>query len=111
MAPYLGRFKEETPKLEWLVEPDGQDREMALLEPFWYRDPSGELWVAHAGTVINGTSIPQALWSILGSPYVGEHRRAAIVHDAVYREEHLSIDRRNRSDEMFYWACCCAGLP
>lgn len=59
------------PKTEWLTSAVSPDRDMKLLENFSYDDPSGRKWLAPVNSVINGASIPIALWSTVGSPYTG----------------------------------------
>jgi hypothetical protein len=77
-----------------------------MLEAFWYIDPNGRRWEAPAGAVVNGASIPRTLWSTVGSPYTGDYRRAALVHDvAVGKEGILRAD----ADTMFYFACLAGG--
>lgn len=93
------------PKTEWLSE-KGDDRDMRLLDDFWYIDPGGRRWDAPAGTVINGASIPRTLWSSVGSPYTGDYRRAAVVHDAAVGKEGVL---RADADSMFYFACLAGG--
>jgi hypothetical protein len=92
-----------TVKTEWL-EPD---REMKLLDDFAYVEPSGAEWRAPAGSIVDGASIPQPLWSIVGSPFTGAYRNASVVHDVAcktrtrpWRDVHL----------MFYNACRCGGV-
>lgn len=93
------------PKTEWLSE-KGDDRDMRLLDDFWYIDPGGRRWDAPAGTVINGASIPRTLWSSVGSPYTGDYRRAAVLHDAAVGKEGVL---RADADSMFYFACLAGG--
>jgi hypothetical protein len=93
------------PKTEWLTEV-GADRNMRLLEDFWYDDPNGRRWAAPKGSVVNGASIPEALWSSVGSPYTGDYRRASIVHDVACDTPGVS---REDADDMFYWACLTGG--
>ena len=93
------------PKTEWLSGA-GEDRNMCLLEPFWYTDPQGRRWEAPTGAVINGASIPRTLWSSIGSPYTGNYRRASIIHDVAIRSPgNLRVD----ADTMFYFACMAGG--
>lgn len=66
-----------TVKTEW-IEPD---RKMRLLDDFSYVDSRGTVWAAPKGSVVDGASIPQVLWSVVGSPYTGEYRNASVVHD------------------------------
>jgi hypothetical protein len=93
------------PKAEWLSQ-SGPDRDMRLLEDFWYVDPAGKKWMAPSGSVVNGASIPEALWSSVGSPYTGDYRRASIVHDVACDDASVN---REKADEMFYTACLCGG--
>jgi hypothetical protein len=91
------------PQAEWL--PDG--RKMRLLSDFYYIDSRQVAWVAPAGTEVDGASIPQVLWSILGGPFEGQHRDASIVHD-------IECVRKKRPwhevHYMFYEACRCGGV-
>jgi hypothetical protein len=89
------------PKTEWLCQ-HGDDRNMCLLEPFWYIDPQGRRWDAPKGSITNGASIPRTLWSSVGSPFTGGYRRAAIVHDIALRTPGIV---RDEADTMFYFAC------
>ena len=93
------------PRTEWLTE-NGADRNMSLLEDFWYEDPAGRHWRAPKGSVINGASIPETLWSSVGSPYTGEYRRASIVHDVACDSPNSD---REQADDMFYSACLAGG--
>ena len=94
------------PKTEWLTSAVVADHEMKLLEDFTYEDPSGRKWVARSGSIVDGASIPMALWSAVGSPYTGEYRCASIVHDVACNDP--SVDRRD-ADKMFYFACLAGG--
>jgi len=90
-------------KTEW-IDPD---RRMRLLDDFSYVDPSGVEWKAPKDAVIDGASIPRALWTIVGSPFTGEYRNASVVHD-------VACVRRDRPwqdvHRMFYDACRCGGV-
>lgn len=86
-----------------------EHRNMILEEPFYYIDSDGRKWNAPKGSCINGATIPRALWSALGSPYIGKYRRASIVHDVAVNEQcesEIPIDRK-AADRMFYHACRC----
>ncbi|MCK8495272.1 DUF1353 domain-containing protein [Spirosoma sp. RP8] len=100
----MGSFS-GNPITEWLTEP-GADRQMKVQKEFFYIDPKGRKWVAPAGSIVNGASIPAALWSMVGSPYTGEYRRASIVHDVACDDAAVS---RKEADEMFYHACLAGG--
>lgn len=100
----FGNFS-ANPRTEWLVD-GGEDRNMLMLEDFWYVDPQGRRWEAPRNSVINGASIPVALWSSVGSPYTDDYRRAAVVHDVACANPEIV---RDEADEMFYFACLCGG--
>src|SRR4029077_19182020 len=69
------------PEAVWLTEDGTEDRNMEILREFLFTDPSSTKWIAPAGSVVDGASIPRALWTIVGSPYTGDYRRASVVHD------------------------------
>jgi len=52
-----------------------------LLAHYWYKGPDGKVWTVPAGYVVNGGSIPQAAWSIIGGPWSGKFRNATVIHD------------------------------
>src|ERR1700681_3716877 len=86
-------------------ENDG--RTMTLLSELRYTDPNGEVWIAPAGSVVDGASIPRSLWSLMGGPFEGKYRNASVLHD-------VSYDQHNRPwqdcDRMFYNAMRCSGV-
>lgn len=85
--------------------PDG--RTMTVLTELRYTDPNGTVWTAPAGSVIDGASIPRALWTFMGGPFEGKYRNASVLHDVAY-------DQKNRPpaecDRMFYNAMRCSGV-
>jgi hypothetical protein len=86
---------------------DADGRTMTLLDELRYTDPKGVVWIAPAGSVIDGASIPRALWSFMGGPFEGKYRNASVLHDVAY-------DQKNRPppevDRMFYNAMRCSGV-
>jgi Protein of unknown function (DUF1353) len=82
---------------EWLA--DGRD--MRLLEPFGYTSSDGRKWNVPAGAIVDGASIPQFFWSVIGAPFSGAYRDASVIHD-------YYCDQRNRKFEdvhkVFYEA-------
>ena len=92
-----------TPVTKWLED----NRRMELLEKFGYIDSAGREWDAPKGWIIDGASIPQGLWTIVGSPFTGAYRNASIIHD-------VACDRRDREWEavhrMFYDAMLDGGV-
>ncbi|MDP3735969.1 MAG: DUF1353 domain-containing protein [Hyphomonadaceae bacterium] len=91
------------PETKWLTQPNIADRNMELLKGFSYRDWKGVAWNAPQGTVVDGATIPRALWSLVGSPYSGDYRRASIVHDVACIG--ANAQQRRAADKMFYQAC------
>jgi hypothetical protein len=93
-------------RTEWLVHA-GPDRRMRLLQDFAFVDPRGKRWIAPAGSVVDGASIPRMLWAVAGSPYTGDYRRASVLHDVacvVKSEPSKDVHR------MFYDAMICEGV-
>jgi len=90
------------PILEFL--PDG--RNMRVWTDFKFADTK-RIWIAKKGCIVNGASIPEQLWSIMGSPFVGLYRNAAILHDC-------HCDARiypwQEVHEMFYHAMLISGV-
>lgn len=82
-------------------------RDMVLRETFRYIDSSNREWVAPAGSVVNGASIPAAFWSLIGGPFEGKYRNASVVHDVGCEEMTASWEDVHW---MFYEACRCAGV-
>lgn len=84
------------PKLEFLD--DG--RRVRLLADYIWEDSRGHNWIAKEGTICDGASIPRPAWWLIGSPFTGKYRNAAIPHDAYY------MDHRGRTrlevDKAFY---------
>ncbi|MEN3370161.1 MAG: hypothetical protein V7609_2304 [Verrucomicrobiota bacterium] len=80
---------------------------MTLLNELRYTDPKGIVWIAPAGSRIDGASIPRALWSFMGGPFEGKYRNGSVLHDVGY-------DQKNRPaaevDRMFYNAMRCSGV-
>jgi hypothetical protein len=85
---------------------------VTLLSDLSFVDPDGLSWISPKGLVTDGASIPRALWSIVGSPFTGNYRRAAVIHDRF-------CDTRDRSwratHYVFYLASradgCGESLP
>lgn len=95
------------PRTEWLSD-DGPDRAMRVAETFSFTDAKGRRWEVPAGMEVDGATIPRTLWSSVGSPYTGDYRRAAILHDAALLDPRV---RRIDADAMFYEACIAGGCP
>lgn len=97
------------PSTIWTV--DAQERRMQLTGDFGYTDRDGKHWAAPKDMYTDGASIPRALWSLVGSPFTGHYRRAALVHDRACDDAHGDRQKRREADRMFYFACRDGGCP
>ena len=93
--------------VEWLNE-EGADRDMRLVEDFGYRDPSGRIWSVPAGAVVDGASIPLSLYSLIGPPFVGDYRRATVIHDYYCTQE---LGDWRDVHRVFFEASRTGGVP
>src|SRR5687768_7819159 len=50
-------------------------------------DPKGQQWLAPSGSMVNGASIPQFAWSIIGGPFEGLYRDASVIHDVACEQK------------------------
>lgn len=75
-AQFSGTFE-----FRWLSDPTNRHRQMQLLSAVSFRDKAGRVWNVPQGTKVDGASIPSALWTFAGSPFVGNYRRASVIHD------------------------------
>lgn len=82
-------------------------RTMTVVSELRYTDPNGVVWVAPAGSVVDGASIPRYLWSILGGPFEGQYRNASVLHDVAYGQHKRPWQD---CDRMFYYAMRCSGV-
>ena len=59
-------------------------------------------------TEVDGASIPRAFWSAFGPPFVGDYRRASVVHDhyCVTKDKPWKAVHR-----MFHEGCLAGGVP
>lgn len=83
----------------------GPNRNMKLLSQIWFRFKAYD-WKADINSKFDGASIPPIFWLVIGSPFVGDYRRASIVHD-VYCDPDSKARKEVSSDdvhEMFYYA-------
>lgn len=92
-----------------VVSGDGHPIEMVqLLAPFSYQDSNGVSWSVPAGFLSDGASIPETLWVMLGGPYSGPYRDAAVIHDFYcYTKERRWEDVHN----VFLEAALNRGTP
>lgn len=93
---------------ELVLKPTGDGVNMKLVAPFGYVDAKGRKWLVPAGTSTDGASIPQSLWSFVGSPFTGKYLAAAVVHDHFCRTKYRSWAYTH---EVFYEAMLSSGVP
>jgi Protein of unknown function (DUF1353)/Bacterial SH3 domain len=74
----------------FLFEPSSDGRNMKVVEQVRFVDQQGRIWDVPAGTVTDGASIPSALWSLVGAPFSGKYRKAAVIHDHFVRTKYRS---------------------
>ena len=101
-AHELGRY---TGKLILEPMPDGQ--QMKTVQDFAFLDSDGRHWPVPAGTSVDGASIPNAVWSLLGRPWEGKYREACVMHD--YHCTIRSVDWQS-VHRMFYRAMRVSGV-
>ena len=83
------------------------DHKLRLLEDFGYEDPGGKLWLARKDGILDGTSIPHELRTLSGLPFVGDYRKATIVHDYFCRTR---AEPWKQAHRMLYSASLTEGL-
>lgn len=64
-----------------LLEALDDGRKMRLVEEYRFRDAAGRDWTAPANAIVDGASIPRALWTLIGGPFEGKYRNASVIHD------------------------------
>lgn len=93
--------------VRWLVRDGEEDREMELTEEFGYNDPRGVQWRVPAKAVIDGASIPRIFWTLFGPPFVGNYRRATVIHDYYSNTQERPWQQTHR---VFYDAAVDGGV-
>ena len=48
-----------------------------------FERPNGDTVTALRGLEFDGASIPPIAWVLIGSPYTGKYRKAAVIHDTL----------------------------
>ena len=104
-AARAGTWGHYSGPIETRWEDDG--RTMVLLNELRYTDPYGQVWVAPAGSRVDGASIPRAFWGIIGGPFEGKYRNASVLHDVAYDDQTRPWQD---ADRMFYNAMRCSGV-
>ena len=81
-------------------------RRIILLSDFTFVDSTGHRWFAPRGSVCDGSSIPWLIQRWMGSPLVGLHRFASVVHDVACVEKKMPSTLVHK---MYRDACRAAG--
>ncbi|KJY70277.1 hypothetical protein TW78_17160 [Vibrio coralliilyticus] len=103
---YFGRFMDQ---LEGVFIPDAKPRPQFKIESdFRFEDPNGLLWVTPSGTQIDGASIPQFFWSIIGGPFEGKYIHASVIHDHYCRTKERTAHDTHRN---FYYGMMASDVP
>ena len=114
----MGEFRGDVVTKWNFGEEKESDRVMILTDSFSFIDNNQEEWIANKGNPINGASIPEFLWGELNlkSPYIGNYRRAAALHDSLYFDHHSGVlvdeqDDQKKCDIVFYRAMYVDNTP
>lgn len=91
---------------KWLQH-EGDDRDMIIMQEITFWDGCGKKWTVPKGAKVNGASIPKVLWTPFGSPFVGDYRRASVIHDHFCRTKEEPSQSVHR---MFYNAVRADGI-
>jgi hypothetical protein len=103
IQPHKWGYYSGYPETRW----DSDGRTMTLLNELRYTDPQGVVWIAPAGSKVDGASIPRSLWSFMGGPFEGRYRNASVLHDVAYEQKKKPPAD---CDRMFYNAMRCSGV-
>ena len=63
-----------------------------------YTTKKDALHTVPIGFITDGASIPKIFWSLVGSPFTGLYRRAALIHDYFYHTQKVT---RQYADKIF----------
>ena len=94
-APLYGTMRGQVVTV-WLKS-GGEARRMRLHSDtdLTFERPTGEIIPALVGLEFDGASIPIWAWPLIGSPFTGKYREAAVIHDTLcfakdrpYKEAH-----------------------
>ena len=103
--PAFGRFDGPI-----LVQFETDGRTMKLLQDVTYIDPSGLQWRARKGYSTDGASIPRAFWTVVGGPFDGNYRNAAVIHDQYCSDPDHGLRTWQDVHRMFYFALRASGV-
>ncbi|WP_434118753.1 DUF1353 domain-containing protein [Sinorhizobium meliloti] len=79
-----------------------------LSNEFSFDDPNGLKWSVPKGAKVDGASIPQSLWSIIGGPFEGAYLKASVIHDYFCETKSRTAHDTHRN---FYYGMRANGVP
>jgi hypothetical protein len=92
-----GRFVDATPRPKF-----------QLLHTFSFDDPNGLIWSVPDGSQVDGASIPQTFWSVIGGPFEGNYIKASVIHDFFCDTKTRTSHDTHRN---FYYGMRASGVP
>lgn len=92
--------------VEWVDE--GFVPSMRLMQDFAFRQAQGKRWVATQGQVLEGKAMPPLFRDLVGKPFDGGFRKAAVVYDAAAQK---MTEHWQQSQRMFFEASVVEGVP
>jgi hypothetical protein len=94
-------------RLDYIVTRWVSDGATELAEPVRYLLNGDAKITIQPRFRFDGASIPRFFWRVIGSPFVGRYRSAALLHDALYSAE---IYSRRKCDHLFLVAMANDGV-
>lgn len=91
--------------VEWLDDPFVPT--MRLAEPFEFRQFKGKVWRVPEGHVVKGRGMPPLFRDLIGQPFNGAFRKAAIVYDHATQ---AMIEPWDEAQRMFLEASVAEGV-
>lgn len=87
-----------------IVQFHPNNRDMVVYEDFLisfiYREKMYNITVKK-GFLFDGASIPELAWGMIGSPFTGEYRIPALIHDSFYKCADRNRFSQEDSDSIF----------
>lgn len=92
--------------VEWIDE--GFVPSMRLVQDFSFRQSEGKLWTAERGRLLEGKAMPPLFRDLVGQPFDGGYRKAAVVYDVAAQK---MTEHWQKSQRMFFEASVAEGVP
>ena len=92
--------------VEWMDDPFVTA--MRLVEEFRFRQAKGKVWTVPRGQVLDGKGIPPLFRDLIGQPFDGGFRKAAVIYDFA---AHRMTEPWEDAMRMFYEASVAEGVP